>query len=228
MGIDGFKLDECDGSDYTGSWSYPNMAEFPSGLDGEQYHAIFGAMYMQTMLQALGENPTLSEVRNAGALSAPYPFVLYSDLYEHKDFIRGCATSGFSGILWTPELRDAHNKMELIRRLQATVFSVQCLINAWYCPDVPWRELDCAEEVKKLLAIRQQLKPMLAEAFKKYHNEGVAPVRALVSDFTADAETYAIDDEYLFCEKLLVAPICRPAVGVIISLKSRLKVAGTI
>ena len=207
LGIDGFKLDECDSSDYTRCWSFPLLAEFPSGLDGEQYHSLFGVLYMQTMLQALGENPTLSEVRNAGALSAPYPFVLYSDLYEHKDFIRGCATSGFSGILWTPELRDAQNKMELIRRLQSTVFSVQCLINAWYCPDVPWRELDCAEEVKELLALREQLKPMLAEAFARYHNEGVAPVRALVSDFTADAETYAIDDEYLFCEKLLVAPI---------------------
>ncbi len=207
LGIDGFKLDECDSSDYTRCWSFPLLAEFPSGLDGEQYHSLFGVLYMQTMLQALGENPTLSEVRNAGALSAPYPFVLYSDLYDHKDFIRGCATAGFSGILWTPELRDAQNKMELIRRLQSTVFSVQCLINAWYCPDVPWRELDCAKEVKELLQIREQLKPMLAEAFKKYHEQGVAPVRALVSDYSTDAETYAIDDEYLFCEKLLVAPI---------------------
>ena len=207
LGIDGFKLDECDSSDYTRCWSFPLLAEFPSGLDGEQYHSLFGVLYMQTILQALGEHPTLSEVRNAGALSAPYPFVLYSDLYEHKDFIRGCATAGFSGILWTPELRDAQNKMELIRRLQSTVFSVQCLINAWYCPDVPWRELDCSEEVKELLKLREQLKPMLTEAFKKYHNEGVAPVRALVSDFTGDEETYAIDDEYLFCEKLLVAPI---------------------
>ncbi len=207
LGIDGFKLDECDSSDYTRCWSFPLLAEFPSGLDGEQYHSMFGVLYMQTMLQALGENPTLSEVRNAGALSAPYPFVLYSDLYDHKDFIRGCATAGFSGILWTPELRDAKSKMELIRRLQSTVFSVQCLINAWYCPDVPWRELDCAKEVKELLQVREQLKPMLVEAFKKYHNEGVAPVRALVSDYSSDAETYAIDDEYLFCESLLVAPI---------------------
>ncbi len=207
LGIDGFKLDECDSSDYTRCWSFPLLAEFPSGLDGEQYHSLFGVLYMQTMLQALGENPTLSEVRNAGALSAPYPFVLYSDLYDHKDFIRGCATAGFSGILWTPELRDAKSKMELIRRLQSTVFSVQCLINAWYCPDVPWRELDCAKEVKELLQVREQLKPMLAEAFKKYHEQGVAPVRALVSDYSSDAETYAIDDEYLFCENLLVAPI---------------------
>ncbi|HBM80003.1 MAG TPA: glycoside hydrolase, partial [Clostridiaceae bacterium] len=35
-GITGFKLDECDSSDYTGGWSFPNCSEFPSGMDGEQ------------------------------------------------------------------------------------------------------------------------------------------------------------------------------------------------
>ena len=207
MGIDGFKLDECDCSDYTGSWSFPNCAEFPSGLDGEQYHSLFGTLYMQTILKALENHQTLSEVRNAGALAASYPFVLYSDLYDHKDFIRGCATSGFSGILWTPEVRDAADRQEFIRRLQANVFSVQCIINAWYCEEVPWKSLDCAKEVKELLKIREQLKPILKTAFKKYKENGIPPVRALVSDYTSDANTYNINDEYIFCDKLLVAPI---------------------
>ena len=95
--LDGFKLDECDGSDLTGGWTFPNLSSFPSGLDGEQYHSLFGTLYMQTMLEALGDKPTLSQVRQAGALCASYPFVLYSDLYDHKDFIRGCVTAGFGG-----------------------------------------------------------------------------------------------------------------------------------
>ena len=207
MGVDGFKLDECDSSDMTGSWSFPNMAQFPSGLDGEQYHSLFGVLYMQTMLEALGDNPVLSEVRNAGALSAPYPFVLYSDLYDHKDFIRGCCTAGFAGILWTPEVRNAGTKEELLRRLQSTVFSVQCLINAWYCEEVPWKNYDCEEEVKELLRIRESLIPMLAESFRKYQATGIPPVRALVSDYSHDVQTYDIDDEYIFCDTLIVAPI---------------------
>ncbi len=207
MGIDGFKLDECDGSDITGGWSFPNCAEFPSGLDGEQYHSLFGVLYMQTMLEALGENKTLSEVRNAGALSSSYPFVLYSDLYDHKDFIRGCATAGFSGILWTPEVRDAKSKDEFIRRLQSNVFSAQCLINAWYCENVPWEIHGCEKEVKELLDLRETLKPMLIAAFDKYKNTGIAPVRALVSDYSDDCETFNIDDQYIFCDNLIVAPI---------------------
>ncbi|MBE6891927.1 MAG: alpha-xylosidase, partial [Ruminococcaceae bacterium] len=47
----------------------------------------------------------------------------------------------------------------------------------------------------------------LMDAFKIYKEKGIAPVRALVSDYTDDPETYHIDDEYLFCENLLVAPI---------------------
>ncbi|MCI5969941.1 MAG: glycoside hydrolase family 31 protein [Clostridia bacterium] len=206
-GIDGFKLDECDSSDYVSHWSFPNCAEFPSGMDGEQYHQLFGILYMQAILEALGENKTLSEVRSAGALASSYPFVLYSDLYDHRDFIRGTVNSGFSGILWTPELRDAKSKDEFLRRLQTTVFSVQCVVNAWYCPEVPWKDLDCENEVKELFRTRKALIPILKKAFKDYKETGKPPVRALVSDYTDDCETYGIDDEYIFCDDIIAAPI---------------------
>jgi len=206
-GVDGFKLDECDSSDYTGSWSFPLSAQFPSGMDGEQYHSLFGTLYIQTLMEAMAGKGTLSEVRNLGALASSYPFVLYSDLYDHTDFIRGVTTAPFSGLLWSPELRDAHSKEELLRRLQVVVFSVQCLINAWYCEDLPWREFDCTDEVRELLKLRMTLMPRLIEAFRQYHETGKPPVRALVMDYTDDPEVYNIDDEYLFCDDLLVAPI---------------------
>ncbi len=206
-GIDGFKLDECDSSDNTGSWSFPLTAEFPSGLDGEQYHSLFGTLYCQAIMDALGEVKTLSEVRNLGALASSYPFVIYSDLYDHKDFIRGVAQAGFSGILWTPELRDAKSGEELIRRLQAVVFSPQCLINAWYCDEAPWLGFDCEDKVRELLKLRESLVPMLKKSFDLYRDTGKPPVRALVMDYTGDANTFKLDDEYMFCEDILVAPI---------------------
>lgn len=208
IGVDGFKLDECDSSDFSpGDWCFPDCSVFPSGMDGEQYHQMFGVLYMQAVLAALGECKTLSQVRSAGALSATYPFVLYSDLYDHKEFIRGVVNSGFSGILWTPEVRDAKSKTEFLRRLQTNVFSVQCIINAWYCNRPPWLEHDCENETRQLLKVRELLSPMLKRAFDLYRDTGKPPVRALVSDFTDDEQTYNIDDEYLFCENLLVAPL---------------------
>ncbi|HHY83526.1 MAG TPA: glycoside hydrolase [Clostridiales bacterium] len=206
-GITGFKLDECDGSDYTGGWSFPNFSEFGSGLDGEQMHCLFGALYQQAVMAALGNRRTLSQVRSAGAFAAPYPFALYSDLYGHRNFILALVNSGFSGLLWSPEVRHAASKRDLIRRLQTVVFSVQALINAWYMPEAPWIKFDAEEEVRELLNLRMSLIPYLYSAFYRYHTEGIAPVRALVSDYTDDRETYSIQDEYLFGDSMLVAPM---------------------
>lgn len=94
-----------------------------------------------------------------------------------------------------------------MRRLQTTVFSVQCLINAWYCPEVPWKKYDCEDEVIELLNVRKFLVPMLKKAFDEYKETGKPPVRALVADYTDDKETYSIDDEYIFCDNLIVAPL---------------------
>ena len=208
LGIDGFKLDECDGSDYTGCWSFPSTSSFPGGADGEQMRQLLGTLYTQAIWQALDGAPTVSSVRAMGALAAPYPFVLYSDLYNHKEFIRGVVNQGFSGILWSPELRDVKSEKELIRRLQTLIFSTQCLVNAWYCADrCPWFAFDCEDKVRELLELREKLIPMLKSAFDIYHETGKPPIRALVMDWTDDRETWAIDDEYLFCDTLLVAPM---------------------
>jgi len=202
-GVEGFKLDECD-NDW---WSFPDYARFPSGMDGEQYHQLFGTLYMQTILKALDGVPTLSQVRAAGALCSSYPFVIYSDLYNHKEYLRGVVNAGFSGILWSPEVRHAANKKEFLRRLQLNVFSAQCLINGWSTNVVPWIKYDCEKEAKELLRIRKSLFPMLRKAFDEYKLTGKPPIRALVSDYTDDVNTYNIDDEYIFCDNLIVAPI---------------------
>ena len=48
---------------------------------------------------------------------------------------------------------------------------------------------------------------MLKKAFDIYKATGKPPVRALVMDYTDDTETYKIDDEYIFCDNLIVAPM---------------------
>ena len=53
------KLDECDYQpDSAIPWSFPPNSAFPSGLDGEQTHSLFGLLYQQVMLTAVsGERP---------------------------------------------------------------------------------------------------------------------------------------------------------------------------
>lgn len=208
-GITGFKIDECDGSDYTGGWFFPDSTEFPSGIDGERYHNLLGVLYCKTMLEALDGKPTFSEVRALSALSSSYPFVLYSDLYDQKDYLKATVNSGFSGILWSPEVRHAQNKEELIRRMQAAVFSAMALTNAWYLDEMPWETHGCVKEIRELLRLRMSLVPYLYSAYYRYRTEGIPPVRALVCDFK-DEFTKNCDDEYMFGDSLLVAPILYP------------------
>lgn len=207
LGIDGFKLDECDGSDFTGSWSFPNMASFPSGIDGELYHQLIGTLYCKTLMRALGDKPTYSLVRSIGALASPYPFVLYSDLSDFTQYIRALCNSGFAGLLWTPEVRYSDSADEYVRRLQANIFSVMCNMNGWNDPRIPWKNHGCEAEVRDLLGQRVALRPVLRRAFDRYAAKGVAPARALVSDYTGDSATYGVDDEFLLGDSLLVAPI---------------------
>ena len=144
LGVTGYKLDECDNSDYTGFWSFPEAGRFPSGMDGEQAHTRYGFEYQQMMQDMFASRNlrTYGLVRCSGALAAPLSYALYSDLYDHREFIRGVVNSGFSGLLWTPEVRDAENPEDLIRRIQTVVFSSTALINAWYIRNPPWKQVN--------------------------------------------------------------------------------------
>ena len=224
LGVAGYKLDECDNSDFTRNWSFPELSKFPSGADGEQMHSLFGLRY-QDVIQSVFERRgarTYGLVRNSGALAAPYPYALYSDLYDHKAFIHGVAQSAFAGLLWTPEVRDAISPEDLVRRLQSAVLSPMALVNAWYIPNPPWKQVDRAEnragrfgaEWEKLeavcrgvLELRMQLVPYLHAAFVEYHRTGLPPFRPLVMDWPADAETWAVDDQWIVGGGLLVAPV---------------------
>ena len=224
IGVSGFKLDECDNSDFTGGWSFAELSQFPSGVDGEQMHSLFGLRYQRALWEPFLDRgqKTYSLVRSSGALAAPYPFVLYSDLYDHRQFVRALVNSSFSGLLWCPEVRDAKSEEDLIRRLQTVVFSPLAMINGWYIPHPPWKQLDRkknnANELsanwkelearcREILGWRMQLIPYLRAAFARYASDGTPPFRALTLDWPDVAEFAKTDDAWMVGDRLLVAPL---------------------
>lgn len=224
MGISGFKLDECDNSDYTGGWSFPECSSFPSGTDGEQMHSLFGLRYQMAIWEAFRTRgqATYSLVRSSGALAAPYPFVLYSDLYDHRQYVRALVNSGFSGLLWCPEVRQAANEEDLIRRLQSVVFSPLAQVDCWYMKSPPWKQLDRVKNnagvllndweklearCREIISWRMQLVPYLKAAFLHYQEDGTPPFRALVLDWPSDKRLYAVDDQYMIGDRMMVAPL---------------------
>lgn len=224
-GISGFKLDECDNSDFIPSpWSFPECTEFPSGLDGERMHSMLGILYQQTIISGFMEcnKRTYGQVRSSHALAAPLPFVLYSDLYDHHDFIIGLINSGFTGLLWSPEVRQCDSEEDLIRRIQTVVFSPQAMINGWMIKNPPWLQVDVEKNkqgeflnnfkvvesiCRKYFRLRMSLIPYLYSSFARYRFEGVPPLRALVMEHPEDQNTYSIVDEYYFGDSLIIAPV---------------------
>jgi len=187
-------------------------------------HSVFGLRYQRAIWEQYLERnqETYGLVRSSGALAAPYPFVLYSDLYDHRQFIRALVNSGFSGLLWCPEVRDAKSEEDLIRRLQSVVFSPLAMVNGWYIANPPWKQLNRernnANELmenwqqlearcREILGWRMQMIPYLRAAFARYAADGTPPFRALVLDDPENAALLQVDDQYMIGDRMMVAPL---------------------
>lgn len=223
--VDGVKLDECDDQPESAfPWSFPAASMFPSGLDGEQMHSLFGLLYQQTMLEPYRETGlrTWGLVRNSQALASPLPYVLYSDSYDPRCYVRGVANEGFSGLLWTPEVRDAQSVEDLYRRIETVTFSADAVINSWFIKNPPWDQVNreqnnndelmpereaTGEAVRRLLQLRMRFVPYLYSAFNEYRRTGKPPIRAMVLDWPDDPKARQVDDQFMFGDSVLVAPM---------------------
>lgn len=226
-GISGFKLDECDNSNIayaSATWCFPDMAQFPSGIDGEQMHQVFGALYVNTMDDIYRQKNTRAyqDYRASGMFMSSRSAVLYSDSYDPKEYIQALCNSAFGGLLWCPEVREAQSAEDFFHRLQTVILSPQAMVNAWYLQYAPWLQFDRGknergeylpeakqyeEYARTLINLRMQLIPYLYNAFYTYSKEGTPPFRPLLMDYPKDERTRTISDQYLIGEGLMAAPL---------------------
>ena len=217
IGVSGYKLDECDGSELTGSsWMFPAHAVFPSGHDGEQVRQVYGLTLQKMILDMFKKHDrrTYGLVRASSAGASPLPFALYSDLYDHRQFVRALCNSGFSGLLWSPEIRSARNAEEWIRRLQVVCFSPLAMLNAWADGTKPWSFPEVEGIVQKYINLRMRLMPYFYSAFARYHFDGTPPFRGMALEIGTQDEIDDLhfanmekDDQYMAGDSMLIAPL---------------------
>ena len=223
-GIDCIKLDECDHQpEGLAYWSFPESATFPSGMDGEQMHSLFGYLYQKVMLKPLVEENkrTWGLVRNSHALASSLPYTIYSDSYNQECYLRGLANTGFSGLLWVPEVREASSIEDFYRRIQICLMSPLMLVNSWYLKLPPWKQINTelnrefvlmdnhekvTSNVRDLFNLRMSLVPYMYNSFIEYKEKGTPPLRAIVMDNTKDSNTYGIDNQFMFGDRLMITP----------------------
>jgi len=225
LGISGYKIDEVDGYDF---WLWPDVAEFPSGYEAEQLRQVYGNLSMKMIYDQFRERNTRTYglVRAANAGSVSLPFVLYNDQYTHRDYITGLVNSGFTGVLWTPEVRSGHSPEDWVRRIQTTCISSLAMINAWASETKPWEYPEVYKACQEAALLRMQLLPYLYSTFAQYYLEGKPPFRAMEMDpdFSYEVKKIRerldgtnnpyetikigeIKDQYMFGDNILVAPL---------------------
>jgi alpha-glucosidase (family GH31 glycosyl hydrolase) len=225
IGVSGYKLDENDGFD---NWLWPDVARFPSGNSAEQLRQTYGLFLQRSSTDMFRKINTrtfgLTRASNGGGSS--FPYVIYNDYYSHKDFITALINSGFSGVLWTPEVRGSNSSEDWLRRIQTVCFSPVAMINAWADGTKPWSFPDVEKEVRYYTLLRMQLIPYIYSEFAKYHFEGtppfhgmdlepgfgISPETKIKKDNTGERSYHEaianeILDQYMTGEYLLVAPL---------------------
>ena len=226
MGVTGYKVDEVDGYD---RWLWPDHAVFPSGTPAESMRQAYG-LIMQNMLYKnlfhKNNTRTYSLVRSSNAGASGLPFVLYSDSYNHAEYITGISAASLGGILWTPEVRQAGTPEEWRARIQTVCFSPLAQLNAWESSTKPWEYESVVDDVRAVVQLRMRLLPYLYTAFADYNRKGIPPMRAMVLEQEAfeagaavvsaklddvknpyaESVTLEQNDQFMFGPSILVAP----------------------
>lgn len=79
-------------------------------------------------------------------------------------------------------------------------------------PNEIWSYGDAVYEIcKKYICLREKMRPYIRNVMRQAHEKGTPVMRPLFYDFPKENTTWEIDDEYMFGDSILVAPILSPS-----------------
>jgi len=209
----------------------PSDACYYNGRSGKEMHNIYTLLYQKATYEAVAESTGhrgLVNARSGYAGMQKYPICWSGDPNcEWEDFlanIRAGLSIGLSGVpFWSCDTggflsRDNLTPELWIRWSQWSMFTSHVRLHGDSHIDenkpvrVPWTFGDKATEIfRKYAKLRYRLLPYIYSCAYIATKTGLPMIRAMVLEFQDDPNTYNIEDQYMFGDAFLVAPIYQPS-----------------
>ncbi len=210
LGVDVIKVDFGEGAPVDGHYY---------GYPGYAMHNLYPLLYNQAIFEAteefFGEGNAAIWARSAWAGSQRYPVHWSGDgVATWRDLpctLRSGLSLGLSGFpFWSHDIGGfvGNPTPELYARwVQLGMFSSHARAHG-APPREPWAYGPRTEQIYRQYAeLRYRLLPYIYSQAVEAVRGSLPMLRALVVEFQDDPTVYGIDDEYLFGDRLLVAPI---------------------
>ncbi|KIW24698.1 uncharacterized protein PV07_10399 [Cladophialophora immunda] len=125
---------------------------------------------------------------------------------KHPEFRELC-TRWFQYGCFCPVFR-LHGDREPKQPQHGTTGGATCLSGA---PNEIWcYGEECYQIMKKYLFLRERLRPYIRDLMAQAHHKGTPVIRTLFLEFPDDKECWDVEDQYMFGQKYLVAPVMYP------------------
>ncbi len=208
----------------------PTEAYYHNGRTGLEMHNLYTLLYHKATYEAVQESVDhrpLINARSGTAGMQKYPICWSGDpqceFEEMASTLRGGLSLGLCGVpFWSndtggylpiDELSAAHpgpSKELYIRWTQMSMFQSHARYNGSPLR-VPWKYGDDAvHNYGKYAGLRYRLLPYIYSHSYAATKTGLPLIRAMVLEFQDDPSTYNLQDQYLFGDAFLVAPIFKP------------------
>ena len=194
-----------------------------NGIEGKYFHNYYSLLYNHIIYNAIKETSAEAVVwaRSGTAGSQRYPVHWSGDSQctwsGLAGALRALLSAGASGIPFVshdiggfigrpdPEL--------YIRWAQFGLFSSHSRFHSMgnTNPREPWHfGVDAMRIFRNFTLLRMRLLPYIAAQARKCTQTGLPFVRALALEYPNDRNTWHIDDQYMFGEDILAAPVLQP------------------
>ena len=193
----------------------------PTGPEAERLHNLFPIAYTQAPFKRFQKENNMrgfNLTREGYAGIQRYPYIWAGDWPSEwqyfKPVIRAGLNIGLSGVgFWSHNMGGFEHEPDpelYIRWVQFGMFSPIAHLFGMDHPGYkePWSYGEQAERIfKQYDRMRYRMIPYIYSEAWKMHKTGKPIMRALVLEHQDDINTYDIDDQYMFGDNLLVAPV---------------------